>query len=194
LKNWLLGGTAAALVFLGLEVRSQMRTIEDLRSAVSRGGPSELVSPEPVQNPRPAAAPDQTELLALTEEVERYKAGLEKCVTALNATASAQRSEVRTFVIPGVSAPAREAADIIELTEPYVLPSGSQIVVSGKLYNRGNAPGVVTVAVTLFENGRRRETEYQRVSLAAGQDVGWQQPFRWDGHEAMWTAQVEVQP
>jgi hypothetical protein len=204
LKTWLLVAAVLAIATLGLEVRNQARTIERLAHAE----PPSVAKPEspkttaaPVQTsalpislpaskpPAPADPPAAAEFDACSGDLARYKAGLDKCVVALNAVASTRR-EVTTFVLP----PAPQPSNIVALAEPYVLPSGNQVVVSGRVFNRGGAAGEATLMVTLLEDGRRVDSDQQRLRVGAGQMASWQQAFRWDGHEGRFSAQVELIP
>jgi hypothetical protein len=215
LKNWLLLAGALVVIVMGYELGQKTAAIE--RMAVVNAKLAAEIDGVRASEDRPdlpavavqTAAPGEPcpvpseepgeELLSARRELARFKGGLERCTEALNTAASGSRpSFVPAPFIPSSPlqevAPPPPQADIVELREPYVLPSGAHVTISGKLYNRGTAAGDIAIVVTLFDNGRRRDSRRQTVSVGAGETVSWEQAFRWDGHEANWTAQVELRP
>jgi hypothetical protein len=204
LKNWLLLAALVAVAFLTFEVLQTERPTErqGARSPApaAREAGASTPPPAPVQTSAPVSpeAPS-VELQAAKGERDRYREGLEKCVEALNATSNTatQRREVRAFIVPVVPRAQPEAAalaEIVPLSDPWVIPSNGQVLVSGKIYNLGSAPGEVTVAVTLSRNGRYYDFGQQRLTAGAGQTVAWEQAFRGAGEDASWTVKVEIEP
>jgi len=207
LKNWLLLASLLVFVVFGLQLRKQAQTIAALQA---RAEPPAIAGPPPPPAAAEVAMAVQTaapgervpaegaELQAMSEERDRFRVGLEKCVVALNATvAASERRAVTAFVLPAAAPAPRPAAagaaDIVPLSdEVWVYPQGDSMLVEGKVYNRGTARGTATVTVTLNRNGRPYATEQMKVEVAAGAIVKWSHRFR-GGGEAAWTATAAVE-
>jgi hypothetical protein len=160
----------------------------------------------PVAAPPPSTAPARDSnvavqaLIAMTAERDQYKDGLDRCVEEVNRVAhgSGRRFEVPALpaaVAPAPAAPSTAAqAHISALySEPTVTPLGDRMMVSGKLFNTGKAPGTVTAVVALLRDGKQVKSTRLRVTVPAQGQSAWSTQFPWGSQQGSWTATVSVE-
>jgi len=211
-KTWLLLAAVIAVAVLGVKVPQQAQTIARLRAAAAPppAGVAAEASPGVTAQPaveapagaQPGAVGSAAELLAVIQERDRYKHGLERCVGELNqVTVAADRDKASAAVMARIlgspvqnppAVPSEGRPDIVPLSSPpWVYPMGDFLLVEGKVFNRGSARGSATVAITVYRDGRSVSTERERVEVAAGESVKWSHQFR--GGEGTWTASARVE-
>jgi hypothetical protein len=212
LKTWLavLGTLALALVSLMLvQTRSALALreaeIAQLREAVpqeTREQPAAAPVPASLPAASPAAPPPEEDqsaavqaLVTMTAERDRYKDGLYKCVEEVNRVA--QGSGQRFEIPDAPEAPAHPATAQPHISalysEPTVTPLGDRMMVSGKLYNTGAAPGTVTAVVALLRDGQQVSSARVPVTVPAQGQSAWSTQFPWSSQEGSWTATVTVE-
>ncbi len=144
----------------------------------------------------PQTSTDNTALLTMTTDRDRYREGLDRCVAELNrvANGSGARVALAPMPPPAASAPVAEAHISALYSGATVTPLGDQMLVTGKLYNTGDAAGRATAVVSLLRDGKVTDTARVPVSVPAQGQASWSYKFRWHGQEGSWTATVNVEP
>ena len=218
LKTWLTILGAFALLFLTLAYAQLRGTLAGRDAEIARlRGVSRPVGVPTLQSanvePAPAAAPvpaafDNTALSTMTADRDRYKDGLDRCVTELNRVAKGSDQVARIELPPLPARPVRQesapahtpsgpapAAEISALYgEAEVTPLGDQMLVTGKLFNTGEVAGRATAVVTLLRDGKPQDTARIPVSVPAKGQASWSHKFTWHSSQGSWTATVSVEP
>jgi hypothetical protein len=207
LKTWLVVLGTLALGFVSLVLVQTKNTlalreveIARLQAAVSKeAGERPAVTPVPVSVPASASPPEVQKaavqaLVAMTADRDRYKDGLYKCVEEVNRKARGSGRRFEIPAMPAAAAPSPGQPHISALySEPTVTPLGDRLMVSGKLFNTGAAPGTVTAVVVLLRDGKQVSTQRLQVTVPAQGQSAWSTQFPWSSQEGSWTAIVTVE-
>lgn len=118
----------------------------------------------------------------------QYEAGLGKAVEELNRVAQAPPAVQRSY------APAQRAtrANVSTLSAPWVQMAGENVVVSGKLWNSGEAGASGTLYVELLLNGQTVDEQSQPFEMGARTDQAWSATFRTSVREGTYSARVRM--
>jgi hypothetical protein len=217
LKTWLQIGAVFALCFVTLGwyqsrqtltlreaeiARLKVRTPE-LQPTASETTPSR--APAAVSSPQASEPPADTTMLAdnsadfaaLYAERDRYKEGLEKCVSEVNRLAQSSGRRLEMPALPTSGTPSGGSQDQPHISalysEPTVVPLGDRLQVSGKLFNTGKVPGTATAVISILRDGKPVMTARETVTVPAQGQAAWSHTFPWSGQEGAWTATVRVE-
>jgi hypothetical protein len=176
-------------------IENQMREAFELKAATGVAALAEPAEepaplPQPVATPAPVAAevaaPSKDEvcrderaaLATVTAERDKYKLGVERCVSQLNQNEAEQHAEA-----PAI----RPAASNSTVSVVF----GGLLRAEGKLINAGGK-GSATVAISLLLDGKPVATARETVIVPAHGEKYWAHNFAGTGKRGVWSASVTL--
>ena len=143
---------------------------------------------------------DLSERLAAAEqERDRYREGLEQAVAELNRQSGKHQAELASGRGPGAAPTAssggRSRGKVVPLADPDLTPLGDQMMVTGKVYNVGDADAEVTCLLELLRNGQRIDSTRFPMRVSAGATQPYSQTFavRTAGREGTYSARLAIE-
>ncbi|HVS03069.1 MAG TPA: hypothetical protein VMT16_09885 [Thermoanaerobaculia bacterium] len=129
----------------------------------------------------------QTALASCGRDVERHRAGVQRCVDELN-----QQAAGRPWRAP--PAPRAEKARVSTLGAPQVQILGDAVLVTGRLWNRSDVDAYGILTVELLRDGQLVEAAEQRLDVPAHGDVAYSHHFAWGlSGEGTYSGRVRVE-
>lgn len=138
-------------------------------------------------------------LVETEAEVQQYKAGLEEAVEELNRVSSESARMQRYLEQAASSTPTRRTrstpqpkARVSTLGPPQVQILGDQVVVTGHVYNNGDADARGSIVLTLMVDNRPVDDARVPLNVPAGTDQVYSYTFNFSFRNGTYSARIRL--